>query len=425
MNNKKKMKILLNAILILLIIFTFSNVIFAENETNNETASNNEINTVRPLTLEEQQNQIKEQLTNANQQLEYVEGEISSKLLSIARIQDRISEYKTQLDKVNLQYTKLQVDVAKAETELQAVQEQYDKKDKALREKLVAMYERGTSSYIDVLLNSKTILEFISNYFVIQTIVEYDSKQMVDINRAKQQIEQMTIDLQDKKAKAKLLKVEAETQSVIWENTKTILENEKANLDETEQTIISNIDIYKKQEAEINRLIANSIYSSTYQLKYSGGIMIWPTVPTSYITSPYGTRLHPIQGLVKNHDGIDIGAAMGEPIYAAQDGIIIYYGWMGGYGKTVMIDHGINEQGIKVVSLYGHGSEFIETLDVGSRVEQGQEIMKIGSTGNSNGPHVHFEVRENGVVVDPKKYLSNDETTNNTQEDNNQNSIGE
>lgn len=413
MNNTKKNKILFNVTMILLIIFAFSNVIFADNEISNETTSTNETNTVRPLTLEEQQNQIKEQLTNANQQLEYVEEEISSKLVSIARIQDRISEYKSELDKVNLEYTKLQVEVAKAEKELQTIQEQYDKKDKALREKLVAMYERGTSSYIDVLLNSKTVLEFISNYFVIQTIVEYDSKQMIDINRAKQQIEQMTMDLQNKKAKAKLLKVEAETQSVIWENTKTILENEKANLDETEQTLLSNIDIYKKQEAEINRLIANSIYSSTYQLKYSGGIMIWPTVANSYITSQYGSRLHPIQGIVKNHDGIDIGATMGEPIYATQDGIIIYYGWMGGYGKSVMIDHGINDQGIKIVTLYGHGSEFIETLDVGSKVKQGDVIMKIGSTGNSTGPHLHFEVRENGVVVDPKKYLSNEEDINN------------
>lgn len=419
MNNKKKDKILFNAILILLVIFTFSTVIFADNETNNETASNNETNTVRPLTLEEQQNQIQEQLTNANQQLEYVEGEISSKLLSIARIQDRISEYKTDLDKVNLQYTQLQLEVSQAESQLADIQEQYNKKDKALREKLVAMYERGTSSYIDVLLNSKTVLEFISNYFIIQTIVEYDSKQMVDINRAKQQIEQMTIDLQDKKAKAKLLKVEAETQSVIWENTKTILENEKANLDETEQTLLSNIDTYKKQEAEINRLIANSINSSTYQLKYSGGIMIWPTVASAYITSPYGGRVHPIQGIVKNHAGIDIGANMGEPVYAAQDGIIIYYGWMSGYGKTVMIDHGINDQGVKVVTLYGHGSELFENMDIGTSVKQGQEIMKVGSTGNSTGPHVHFEVRENGVAVDPKKYLSNDETTSNNEQENN------
>ncbi len=416
MNNNKKKKILFNVILILLVIFTFSNVIFADNEISNETASNNETNTVRPLTLEEQQNQIKEQLTNANQQLEYVEEEISSKLLSISRIQDRINEYKSDLDKVNLQYTKLQVEVAKAENELETIQAEYNKKDKALREKLVAMYERGTSSYIDVLLNSKTVLEFISNYFVIQTIVEYDSKQMIDINRAKQQMEQMTIDLQDKKAKAKLLKVEAETQSVIWENTKTILENEKANLDETEQSLLSDIDIYKKQEAEINRLIANSIYSSTYQLKYSGGVMIWPTVANSYITSPYGGRLHPIQGIVKNHTGIDIGANLGEPVYAAQDGVIIYYGWMGGYGKAVMIDHGINDQGVKVVTLYGHGNELFETMDVGTHVKQGQEIMKVGSTGNSTGPHVHFEVRENGVTVDPKKYLSNDEGTQNSEE---------
>lgn len=132
--------------------------------------------------------------------------------------------------------------------------------------------------------------------------------------------------------------------------------------------------------------------------------MIWPTLDTSYITSPYGSRLHPIQGVVKNHDGIDIAGAMGDPIYAAADGIIIYSSYNGGYGNMIMIDHGISSEGIKVVSLYGHGSKLLK--NVGDVVKQGDIIMEVGSTGNSTGPHTHFEVRESGTHVDPKKYLS-------------------
>ena len=118
--------------------------------------------------------------------------------------------------------------------------------------------------------------------------------------------------------------------------------------------------------------------------------------------------MHPIQGIVKNHDGIDIGGHTNDPVYAAQDGVIIYYSWMSGYGNTVMIDHGTNDEGVKIVTLYGHGDSFIDELTVGSEVKKGQLILNMGSTGNSTGSHVHFEVRENGVAVDPKKYLSSE-----------------
>lgn len=133
--------------------------------------------------------------------------------------------------------------------------------------------------------------------------------------------------------------------------------------------------------------------------------MMWPTLTTSYITSPYGSRLHPIQGIVKNHSGIDIGGRTGDPVYAASAGIIIYSQMNdGGYGNMVMIDHGTDTNGNKIVTLYGHGSKLLK--NVGDMVNKGDIIMEVGSTGNSTGPHVHFEVREGGIAVDPKKYLS-------------------
>ena len=132
---------------------------------------------------------------------------------------------------------------------------------------------------------------------------------------------------------------------------------------------------------------------------------MWPTLDTSYITSSYGTRVHPIQGITKNHDGIDIAGAMGDPVYAAADGIIIYSSYNnGGYGNMVMIDHGVSNEGVKVVTLYAHGSKLVKS--VGDAVKKGDIVLEVGSTGNSTGPHLHFEVRENGTHVDPKKYLS-------------------
>ena len=119
----------------------------------------------------------------------------------------------------------------------------------------------------------------------------------------------------------------------------------------------------------------------------------------TYITSSYGYRLHPIQGIYKYHAGIDIGnAGYGAPVLAAADGVVVYAGIMSGYGNCVMISHGNN-----IVTLYGHGQTIL--TEVGKEVKQGEVIMAVGSTGISTGPHLHFEVRVEGKAVDPLPYL--------------------
>ena len=128
--------------------------------------------------------------------------------------------------------------------------------------------------------------------------------------------------------------------------------------------------------------------------------MLWPVAASgTVITSNYGIREHPIQGVVKQHTGLDIGgAALGTPVVAAADGVVTYAGWLGGYGNCVMINHGDG-----VVTLYGHGNKILTT--VGKEVKQGETIMEVGSTGNSTGPHLHFEVRINGSYTNPLNYV--------------------
>lgn len=109
-------------------------------------------------------------------------------------------------------------------------------------------------------------------------------------------------------------------------------------------------------------------------------------------------REHPIQGIVKGHTGVDIGAGYGSKVIAASDGIVTYAGVLGGYGNCVMINHGSG-----VVTLYGHGQTILTT--VGTEVKQGDLIMEVGSTGNSTGPHLHFEIRIDDVPVDPLPYI--------------------
>ncbi len=404
---KNKNRIISSIIIIFIILNVYYSVLADENITNENKLNENSTEN-RTLTLQEQQNQVKENLNNANIQLQYVENELTSSLIQVQKLQDRIDQYQAKLDEVNEKYQKLQNQVEEHQKKLDTVQESYNRKNEALKQRLVAFYKSGSINFLDVLMDSNNIIDFVSRYYLIKKMTEYDAKSMEEIEKQKHEIEKVTNELKESKANMKLTKADAEQQTVVLTNTKTILENQISSLTESEQSLKSQIDIYKKQQEELENLIQYAIRSSTYELRYSGGIMVWPTLTTSYITSQYGSRLHPIQGIIKNHAGIDIGGSTGNPVYAAADGVIIYSQYnTGGYGNLVMIDHGTNSEGVKIVTLYGHGNKLLR--NVGESVKQGELIMEMGSTGNSTGPHVHFEVRENGVAVDPKKYLSSNQ----------------
>lgn len=395
------------AVLILTTLILSSCLYFVRAEDStlvNENASQNN-NTVNALSLNEQKEQVSEELAKAEEQLTYVQEELSKAVVELQEMDDKINEYQATLNQVNSQYSELQQKVSESETKLEEAKEKYEKKLNLLKNRLVAIYKHGETKYLDVLLNSRNIIDFISKYYVVQRIAEIDSKSIEELKEQKLELEKINNELEEDKAQMKIAKVEAEKQTVILTNTRTVYENQKNSLSESEKQLNAQIETYKKQQEELENLIQYTINGSTYELKYSGGIMIWPTLETSYITSPYGSRLHPIQGVIKNHDGIDIGGKTGDPVYAAADGIVIYSAFnTGGYGNMIMIDHGLNSEGVKIVTLYAHGNKLLKS--VGETVKQGDIIMEMGSTGNSTGPHVHFEVRENGTDVDPKLYLS-------------------
>ncbi len=133
-------------------------------------------------------------------------------------------------------------------------------------------------------------------------------------------------------------------------------------------------------------------------MKVTGGFLRPVSGP---VTSPFGTRVHPIFKKVINHTGVDLGMPMGAQVKAANSGKVISAGWYGGYGKVVIIDHG-KVNGIPVTTLYAHLSSY--SVSNGASVYKGQVIGNVGSTGYSTGPHLHFEVRENGKPVNPAKY---------------------
>ncbi len=132
----------------------------------------------------------------------------------------------------------------------------------------------------------------------------------------------------------------------------------------------------------------------------------FPTIKGSPITSGFGWRIHPITRERKFHSGIDFGASKGTPIYAFEAGLVEFAGWRGGYGKAVIINHGAGKS-----TLYGHASKLF--VRQGERVVAGKKIGKIGSTGMSTGPHLHFEVRLNNKPVNPRPYLEQHKVNSN------------
>ncbi|MDR1438536.1 MAG: M23 family metallopeptidase, partial [Clostridiales bacterium] len=130
----------------------------------------------------------------------------------------------------------------------------------------------------------------------------------------------------------------------------------------------------------------------------SGAAMRWPLPGYSTLSSPYGTRVHPVTGKKKMHTGIDIPAPTGTDIVAAKGGTVIISGVQGGYGNAVVISHGDG-----LTTLYGHCSKLL--VKVGQTVKQGEVIAKVGSTGVSTGPHLHFEVRKDGATAQPLNYV--------------------
>lgn len=392
----------ISILLIFVFLFNISICSLATNETNIQNQDNEiNINTDNIEELDDKRNEIKEQLDATNIELEYVQTEISAALIKIQELDDKIRKYESENKELASKLEGLEASVKETTQKLDEVTKDYEQKEKQLRNRLVALYEAGSILYIDVLLSSKTLSDFISRYYKILEIMEYDNKLIETVEQEKEEIELSKQKLDKETEELKTLKLKAEQSEVICKNIKTLQESYMTKLSKNEKELNEKITKYKTETIQIETRIREiSLANGDYSIQYTGGIMIWPVAKAgTVITSDYGTRQHPIQGVTNFHLGIDIGNAYyGTPAVAALGGVVTYAGELGSYGNCVIIQHG---DGIS--TLYGHGQKIL--TQIGAQVQQGDVIMEIGSTGNSTGPHLHFEVRINGATVDPLNYV--------------------
>ena len=242
---------------------------------------------------------------------------------------------------------------------------------------------------------------------LLSTIVNQDKTILTQIQDLKTKIVAQKDALEQQKAQVAAVE---QQQSRVTKDLQTKADDRQSALDDLEgaksakQKVVTaaekNVASWNRQEddllAESNK-ITDLLRSASVGHPASGkGVLSWP-VPGA-VTSPFGMRMHPIFHVMKMHTGVDLHAGMGTPIHAAAAGTVVYADWRGGYGKCVIIDHGGG-----LATLYGHQSEIL--VNVGQKVKRGEVIGKVGSTGYSTGPHLHFEVRVNGTPVNPLGYL--------------------
>lgn len=316
----------------------------------------------------------------------------------IQELDAKIEQYEGEVESLNEESKTLIESIAQLEEKLKISEENYKTQKEQSQARIETMYIAGEASYLDVLLGSRSISEFISNYYLLSEITKIDVQVLEDIEKEKNEISANKQSLEEQKERLKTVRNNRERTAIVLENTK-VLRNQYVNsLTEEEKALQAKIEEYETQiaqvEAEILLLTAANLDSD-----YTGGIMAWPVPGYTRITSEFGMRLHPILKVYKLHTGIDIGAPTGANFIAASNGVVVKAGENSAYGKMVVIDHGGG-----ITTLYAHGSEIL--VNVGDEVRRGQAILKVGSSGYSTGPHAHFEVRVNGEYVQPLNFLT-------------------
>ena len=374
------------------------------NTQNNNQESSNTLNSEEIYNLNQQKDELEDKIEETNSKLEYVQGEISTSLLEIQQLSDKITQYEFENEELASQLSTLETSIAETTQLLETVTAEYTEKYELLKERLVTVYEAGELTYLDLLLSSTTLSEFLSRYYVMQEMAEYDNQLIDKVEEQKEIIETSKIKLQNETAEVKILKAKAEQNEIVMKNTKTLYEGYVEQLSDEEKELNDEINEYKVEYARIqSELQRISTNIGDFEIQYTGGKMMWPVaVSGTSITSLYGTRVYPLansSAITDFHLGLDISANAGSPAVAALDGVVTYAGWLGTYGNCVMIYHGDG-----ITTVYGHGQKVLTKR--GEEVKQGDIIMEVGSTGNSTGPHLHFEVRINGLTTDPLQFVN-------------------
>ena len=373
--------------------------------------------------LKNQKEENADKIEENKQKKEEITAEKNQTISEVEDISEQISNYESQISELNSKISDLNTKIEESERKITEAQAKYDEQKELLDTRLVVAYEQGETSYLDVLLSSENIVDFISNYFYISELATSDTELMDSLQQEKQEIEQAKTDLENSKRELDTSKAEKQSITTQLEQTKSEKNAKVSQLTEDEKTIQAQIDELAEANKSLDAQILKRQKEIEEQLKKqqqkpSGGSsnggtstgggavsssgFIYP-VPSGYTRITTGVNYSSGQ----YHGAVDFGSGgiNGQPVYAVADGIVVTaQNLTSSYGTYVIIAH---YNGL--YTLYAHGQRGSLRVSEGQSVSQGQQIMNVGSTGNSTGPHLHFEVRTSpgtySCRVNPMKYL--------------------
>jgi murein DD-endopeptidase MepM/ murein hydrolase activator NlpD len=340
--------------------------------------------------------QMIEQLTRSRAQLREVkrhERRVLGELEDIDRTKETTEQ---RLVELSQELVETRTSAQAAATQLALTSRRLTEHRSRLRGRLRDVYMYGRTGYADVLFGASDFGEFVTRWHFVTAIVQADGRLLADYEADATEYRELQALLQRERAQLETITIQAQARRqeiARQEQAKramlTRLQRERTAYEQMVRDL-------EEDSRELEALILRTQTRGGVQPALAGRLrgFAWPA--RGRFTSPFGLRRHPIFGIRRMHTGVDIGAPRGAPVQAAADGRVIYTGWFGGYGKIVVIDHGGG-----ISTLYAHLSQILTSE--GRTVQKGELIARVGSTGYSTGPHLHFEVRINGRPIDPTR----------------------
>lgn len=391
-------------IMLIIVLMLYANVSIANNDYTAE------------LNQKAENNKKIDEIKEKEQQLENIKDET---LKEVEKLNIEINDYQKQIDELNVEIADTNKKISETEEKLKKAQDDFDKQEKLLKARLVAAYEAGETSYLDVLLSSENITDFISNYYLITEVATYDAELLDKIEKEKQEIAKAKETLEQSKKELNTQKSSKQSVSLQLQTSKNNKNKYVSELSEEQKTLQAKIDQLRKDNESLDATISakRAAVAAWRQKQQSGGGSSGSSGGASYSggTSSSGF-IKPINSYVTTgmyysrggyHGAVDFGAAgvNGMPVYAVADGyVVMTRALTTSYGNYIIIAHSNG-----LYTLYAHGQAGSIAVSEGQTVKQGQQIMRVGSTGNSTGPHLHFEVRTSpgtySCRVNPMSYL--------------------
>ena len=358
---------------------------------------------------EEERKALKSNLTDVKSLLTSLETSKNNLENYIQELDADLNDINEKIDNLNKLISDKEFEIATTEKELEEAKSVADKQYEAMKRRIKFVYERGETSTAEMLLSSKSFVDFLNKAEFINRISAYDKRMLDSFILAKDLVAAKEAELIEQKdsledAKAAVQNEQDALESLMADKEQEItvfegdISNKEAAIAEYEAMIAEQDQIIKDLEAAILEEKKRLLAENKKAIVYDGGQFKWPAPSYTRISDEYGYRIHPILGTQQFHNGVDMAAPNGSPILAAYDGEVIAASYSPTMGNYIMIDHGDG-----LITIYMHASSV--SVSAGTMVARGEQIGCVGSTGRSTGPHLHFSVRENGSYVSPWNYL--------------------